>query len=94
MLIVCLTVQIHCATLLRIMYLFSVSDNSFEQHNSSYIHCMLISDIIDNYDCILKSISTIKSENIRFIMLKFHRVSLQYVINSLWIVHNWAYTRV
>ena len=41
MLIVALTILIHCATLLRVTTFFSVSVNSLEL-------CMPISDILDN----------------------------------------------
>ena len=61
MLVVGLTIQMHRATLLLVICLFSVSDYSFEKQ--TLVTCMYVffSDIIDKNDCIWTIILTIKS---------------------------------
>ena len=54
-----LTIQKHSAHLLRVMCLFSVSDNNFKEKIEL---SMLISDILDKYDCIWVPFLPIKSE--------------------------------
>ena len=76
---------------LRVMCLFSVSDNRFEQ---GYL-CMHISDILDKYDCIcIQMLTIIISRYSRLSLLAFHKVSLQYIVNCFWIVNSRAYMRV
>ena len=82
MLIVCLTIRIHCASLLRVMcsLIFQSTIATLNNKNKLYLP---ISDILEKYDSTWTPILIMTNEYSLLSLLTFHKASLQYVINLL-----------